>query len=1762
MFAQGGGFSFATAATVIGGQSVSSAAPAQLAPPSFLKDMLAYPEFQSSLKPAPDISDNDEHFEMLATPNSVGHHHMLHVSGCKSNPHANGVYLSSSGTSLHFRHQNEASSCRIELLASPTQDQGRLHMGFLVHDQARVPIRFLSHSPSASATPAPPANAASSPPLHLSSLDGCEPALPSQPISPLAPPASVSARDVKNELFSYKGSTKDGKRDGSGVCEYHQPGNRDQYPGLDYTWNKGDKYEGGWKEDRRHGACTYTFHTSERFQCTWNEGKCPEFATKQSQVLAKAKADAQAALSIFGASAAAAPLPVPAQIGGRSPSTVATGGLFGGLGGIVSPAAGLFGAPASSSVAASVPTASGSSSIFGAPVAFSFTNAPINPLFSFTSAPINPLSVPAASPSAAPVDTASSQSIVGGTTIQDCHPPPAEAAFSLTSDAMLVQAVPTALRVAFDDVLTSRVLSVSITGATGPDSSAINGVYRYMAQPKAESVSQHAASSAPTLPDVASRGKRSSGRKPNTNKSSECAVSMSALRKASGDVVLEYRESSHILAICRAANAGAGVVLMYCNVPLHLPIYSSIPLLLCACSSETWFLGSNGHSQPHVIVSLPSSPISTIFRATPTFFGGLPVYASSNPERSSIQYNVHGGHWEMRSSQSGRVVAVSAAHSIGFPAPMCWLELCEQGDAETSLADVTSTDSAALCILVSGSNIPDVNGVYFTSLSPDASSMFAHMLGGLCSIQNAELEGRLQWVVHHPDQGYLYVFKGVSSPFIKYPAVQGTWVSVRAPASPPILSVPLPLKWSDFAAETDFPHDSADPSSRLALPPISNTLAATFASTSDWKFFFNVPLSMTVTHIANTALADAALYAGEYQLVDVMGSVLNARSLSPGLQQKSGIHMYFRHSLCGNVLHTELSPDLILVSACIYEESSIGPNVFASKPSSKFGLCLEHSMKLTFEDSGINFNVSLLGQSSQPTPVLNVRSCFKPSTQSKHHHVVNPNFNPTMSDLSHVSFIAGLLTDDNADACQFWDKKLISLCGSGVFADTAFVSDLLEFSKSLTANKSIHHSTAAIRHSRAFQAFIKLRILSPLMPAVSAYLDFCTRQFGEWNEGKMLYFDQNWIERECKLSLFVTSEIAAFVESLCSNGEFQCFLIASVLELYAASCKSHSQILIPAVTSIVAAVFKVKSILKTSNQFDCVKLRACIIGLHDDFGPFNTPNVKLLCAQISRVAPSPRDVLRTLCSLLAVTSTVHPQSLFGMVLRAELFQLLLLCDDSIKQLLQVSPSSISLYREAVCDSEAVCKLKLKKICLALSDILASLSKFHNEVNFGFHLPSSWRIVTNKGNTRPYYLNTMSNAMLLHCPRPSLKSLESSVSSMAAFISIALFETPGSTCSVTETSDSVAECFASNQDFALYVSDAFTRIQAFHFLHQLPASPMHPVRRDVQLCLSNQAASEDSGAGVFDVSFGSTRASRKTLCSKCLKFCSSVRYEVKSDTDSKTSAAALSDSDLALMDEMFALAQKPVVHPRPPAPQSGHGEFIFINDARYVGQFQAGKMDGNGSLLFVDGAMYHGMFKDGLMHGQGVMIYGDGTKYEGMFSKGKRDGKGKLISGTSGSIHVGNFHQDQRHGEGHFESLCDFRIQDSMMFAGDKFKGIYSNDKKDGVGTTTFFNGEILTCNWSGGKSQEHDDFQGKVVSKSGNKFCLSCVLNGQQTTQTLGDVGPTVAAVFQHERPLFQSCINESLQRNFRCKVFSDRLGVPSHFTHSNSGCVLQCLFV
>ena len=59
------------------------------------------------------------------------------------------------------------------------------------------------------------------------------------------------------------------------------------------SYNANDMIEGFFQGGKRHGKCTYTFFTGEKFECTFVEGRCPEFDTRQADVRARAKADAE-----------------------------------------------------------------------------------------------------------------------------------------------------------------------------------------------------------------------------------------------------------------------------------------------------------------------------------------------------------------------------------------------------------------------------------------------------------------------------------------------------------------------------------------------------------------------------------------------------------------------------------------------------------------------------------------------------------------------------------------------------------------------------------------------------------------------------------------------------------------------------------------------------------------------------------------------------------------------------------------------------------------------------------------------------------------------------------------------------------------------------------------------------------------------------------------------------------------------------------------------------------------------------------------------------------------------------------------------------------------------------------------------------------------------------------------------------------------------------------------------------------------------------
>jgi len=84
---------------------------------------------------------------------------------------------------------------------------------------------------------------------------------------------------------AYEGESCLGQKHGRGVQTYAIDG-IPTLIGCDYSWSAGDKYDGGFKGDVRHGACTYTFFNGETFNCWWASGRCPEFTARQRAVKA------------------------------------------------------------------------------------------------------------------------------------------------------------------------------------------------------------------------------------------------------------------------------------------------------------------------------------------------------------------------------------------------------------------------------------------------------------------------------------------------------------------------------------------------------------------------------------------------------------------------------------------------------------------------------------------------------------------------------------------------------------------------------------------------------------------------------------------------------------------------------------------------------------------------------------------------------------------------------------------------------------------------------------------------------------------------------------------------------------------------------------------------------------------------------------------------------------------------------------------------------------------------------------------------------------------------------------------------------------------------------------------------------------------------------------------------------------------------------------------------------------------------------------
>jgi hypothetical protein len=88
----------------------------------------------------------------------------------------------------------------------------------------------------------------------------------------------------------YDGGWKNDEKEGRGVLTYAVSDAEIPPVGPAVFYNAKDKFDGGFKAGRRHGACTYTFFNGETFRCTFVEGWCHEFNLRQMAVQADPKA--------------------------------------------------------------------------------------------------------------------------------------------------------------------------------------------------------------------------------------------------------------------------------------------------------------------------------------------------------------------------------------------------------------------------------------------------------------------------------------------------------------------------------------------------------------------------------------------------------------------------------------------------------------------------------------------------------------------------------------------------------------------------------------------------------------------------------------------------------------------------------------------------------------------------------------------------------------------------------------------------------------------------------------------------------------------------------------------------------------------------------------------------------------------------------------------------------------------------------------------------------------------------------------------------------------------------------------------------------------------------------------------------------------------------------------------------------------------------------------------------------------------------------
>ncbi len=161
---------------------------------------------------------------------------------------------------------------------------------------------------------------------------------------------------------------------------------------------------------------------------------------------------------------------------------------------------------------------------------------------------------------------------------------------------------------------------------------------------------------------------------------------------------------------------------------------------------------------------------------------------------------------------------------------------------------------------------------------------------------------------------------------------------------------------------------------------------------------------------------------------------------------------------------------------------------------------------------------------------------------------------------------------------------------------------------------------------------------------------------------------------------------------------------------------------------------------------------------------------------------------------------------------------------------------------------------------------------------------------------------------------------------------------------------------------------------------------------------------------------------------------------------------------------------------------GTGTYSYPSGAKYIGDFQKGKMNGWGMCTYSNGSIYKGEWKNGYPHGKGKKVLANEKEWSGVWVKGRAlDNRGNTIDIEALLNGAAKNKKDalmakNANGEGCIAGNCtDGQGVYVYKNHSARYEGSFQSEQAHGKGTIYYANGDVYVGDWVDGY------FEGKGI---------------------------------------------------------------------------------